>query len=75
MDNYRIYGLIIVKTARKLLMLDYGFSNTTFEPPDHVFALIPNMMSTFAQFNSKSHPTHLNVHKARKELNTITKLL
>jgi hypothetical protein len=57
MDNYRIYGLIIVKIARKLLVLDYGFSNTTFEPPNRVFTLIPNMMSTFAQFNLKSHPT------------------
>jgi hypothetical protein len=23
-DNYKIYGLIIVKTIKKLLMLDYG---------------------------------------------------
>jgi len=24
MDNYRIYGLIIIETAKNLLMLDYG---------------------------------------------------
>jgi hypothetical protein len=38
-DNYRIYGLIIVKTAKKLLMLDYGLSNATFETPNHAFTL------------------------------------
>jgi hypothetical protein len=37
-DNYRIYGLIIIKTSKKSLMLDYGFSNATFETPNHVFA-------------------------------------
>jgi hypothetical protein len=36
-DNYRIYGLIIVKLVKKLLMLNYGFSNTTFEPFNYVF--------------------------------------
>jgi len=36
-DNYRIYGLIIVKLVKKLLMLNYGFSNTTFEPLNYVF--------------------------------------
>jgi hypothetical protein len=36
-DNYRIYGLIIVKTAKKWLVLNYGFSNATFETPNHVF--------------------------------------
>jgi len=34
-DNYRIYGLIIVKNAKRLLVLDYGLSNATFEPPNH----------------------------------------
>jgi hypothetical protein len=38
-DSYRIYGLIIIKTTKKLLMLDYGLSNATFETPNHVFAL------------------------------------
>jgi hypothetical protein len=38
-DNYRIYGLIIVKTAKNLLVLDYGLLNATFETPNHVFAL------------------------------------
>jgi hypothetical protein len=38
-DNYRVYGLIIVKIAKKLLMLDYGLSNATFETPNHAFAL------------------------------------
>jgi hypothetical protein len=37
-DNYKIYGLIIVKTAKNLLMLDYGLSNATFEPPNHAFS-------------------------------------
>jgi hypothetical protein len=39
-DNYKIYGLIMVKTAKKLLMLDYGLSNTIFEPLNHALALI-----------------------------------
>jgi hypothetical protein len=38
-DNYRIYGLIIVKTAKKSLELDYGLLNATFETPNHTFAL------------------------------------
>jgi hypothetical protein len=38
-DNYKIYGLIIVKTAKKSLVLDYVFSNATFETPNHAFAL------------------------------------
>jgi hypothetical protein len=38
-DNYRTYGLIIVKTAKKPLVLDYGLSNTTFEPLNHAFIL------------------------------------
>jgi hypothetical protein len=37
-DNCRIYGLIIVKIAKKSLMLDYGLSNATFETPNHAFA-------------------------------------
>jgi hypothetical protein len=37
-DNYRIYGLIIVKTVKISLVLDYGLSNATFEIPNHVFA-------------------------------------
>jgi len=36
-DNYRIYGLIIVKIVKKLLMLDYGLSNATFETPNYAF--------------------------------------
>jgi len=36
-DNYRIYDVIIVKIVKKLLVLDYGFSNTIFEPPNHAF--------------------------------------
>jgi hypothetical protein len=42
-DNYRIYALIIVKIAKKSLVLDYGFSNATFEKPNHVFALNYNL--------------------------------
>jgi hypothetical protein len=37
-DNFRIYDLIIVKTAKKSLVLDYGLSNATFETPNHAFA-------------------------------------
>jgi hypothetical protein len=37
-DNYRIYGLIIVKITKKLLMLIFGLSNATFETPNHAFA-------------------------------------
>jgi hypothetical protein len=39
-DNYGIYGLIIVKIAKKSLVLDYGFSNATFETPNHVLAFM-----------------------------------
>jgi hypothetical protein len=42
-DNYRIYGLIIVKTTKKLLMLKYGLLNATFETSNHVFALNYNL--------------------------------
>jgi len=38
-DNYRIYGLIIVKNEKKLLVLDYGLSNATFETPKHAITL------------------------------------
>jgi hypothetical protein len=41
-DNYKIYDLIIVKTAKKSLVLDYGLSNATFETPNHAFALEAN---------------------------------
>jgi hypothetical protein len=37
-NNYRNYGLIIVKTAKKSLVLNYGLSNATFETPNHVCA-------------------------------------
>jgi hypothetical protein len=37
-DNYRIYGLIIVKITNTLLVLNYGFSNATFETSNHAFA-------------------------------------
>jgi hypothetical protein len=36
-DNYRIYGLIIFETAKKLIFLDYELSNTTFEALNHAF--------------------------------------
>jgi hypothetical protein len=38
-DNYRIYGLRIVKIAKKSLVLDYEFSNATFESLHHAFTL------------------------------------
>jgi len=38
-DNYRFYGLIIVKTTKTSLMLDYGLSNAIFDTPNHPFAL------------------------------------
>jgi hypothetical protein len=37
-DNYRIYGLIIVKFTKKSIMLYYGLSNATFETINHVSA-------------------------------------
>ncbi len=37
-DNCKIYGSTIVKIAKKSLMLDYGFSNATFETPNHDLA-------------------------------------
>jgi hypothetical protein len=43
-DNYRIYGLIIVKITKKLLMLNYGLSNATFKTPNHAFALQYDML-------------------------------
>jgi hypothetical protein len=46
-DNYEIYGLIIVKIAKKLLMLDYGLSNATFETPNHAFALCQTFEKIF----------------------------
>ncbi len=36
-DHYRIYGLVIVKIAKQSLVLDYGFSNATFETTNHAF--------------------------------------
>jgi hypothetical protein len=50
-DNYRIYGLIIVKIAKKSLMLDYGLSNATFETTDHAFA---HWLSSYALASSIS---------------------
>jgi hypothetical protein len=41
-NNYRIYGFKIVKTAKTLLMLDYGFSNATIGTLNHAFALPRN---------------------------------
>jgi hypothetical protein len=38
-DNYWIYSLKIIKTAKKKsLVLEYGLSNAIFEPLNHVFA-------------------------------------
>jgi hypothetical protein len=42
-DNCRIYGLIIVKTAKKSLVLNYGFSSATFETFNHVFAPLSSL--------------------------------
>jgi hypothetical protein len=39
-DNDMIYGLIIVKSVKKSLVLNYGFSHATFETLNHVFAHI-----------------------------------
>jgi hypothetical protein len=36
-DNCRIYGLIIDKTTKKSLVLNYGLSNATFETLNHAF--------------------------------------
>jgi hypothetical protein len=37
-DNYRIYGLIIIKIAKKSLVLNYGLSSVTFETLNPAFA-------------------------------------
>ncbi len=37
-DNYRIYGLIIIKSLKKK-SLDYELSNVTVVPLDHAFTL------------------------------------
>jgi len=37
-DNYKFYGLVIIKIAKKIVVLDYGLSNATFETPNHAFA-------------------------------------
>jgi hypothetical protein len=50
-DNYRIYGLIIVKIAKKLLKFDYGLSNATFEIANHAFA---HWLSSYALASSIS---------------------
>jgi hypothetical protein len=50
-NNYRIYGLIIVKTAKKSLVLDYGFSNATFETSNHAFALIRVYTISYSKTN------------------------
>jgi hypothetical protein len=38
--SFRNIGLIIVKTTKKLLVLDYGVSNVIFETFKHVLAPI-----------------------------------
>jgi beta-lactamase superfamily II metal-dependent hydrolase len=48
-DNYRIYGLIIIKITKKLLVLDYGLSNATFETPNHVFAPLLTTRGVFEE--------------------------
>jgi hypothetical protein len=46
-DNYKIYGLIIVETAKKSLVLDYELSNATFETPNHAFTLCQTFEKLF----------------------------
>jgi hypothetical protein len=36
-DNYKFYGLVIIKTTNFFVVLDYGLSNATFETPNHTF--------------------------------------
>jgi len=42
-DNYRIYGLIIVKITKKSLVLNYGLSNATFETLNHAFTPLSSL--------------------------------
>jgi hypothetical protein len=49
-DEYRIYGLIIVKIAKKITNLDYELSNTTFELPNDTFAQSPNVSKNVSSF-------------------------
>ncbi len=46
-DNYRIYGLIIVKTTKKLHMLNYALSNATFETLNTAFILCQTFEKLF----------------------------
>jgi hypothetical protein len=50
-DNYRIYGLIVVKIAKKSLVLDYRLSNAIFETPNHAFT---HSLSSYALASSIS---------------------
>jgi hypothetical protein len=36
-DNYKIYGLIIVKISKRSLVLDDALLNATFEKPNNAF--------------------------------------
>ncbi len=36
-DNYRTYGLIIVKIAKKIVSVRLWTLRCTFEPPNHAF--------------------------------------
>jgi hypothetical protein len=56
-DNYRIYGLIIVKTTKKSLVLDYGLSNATFETPNHAFALLKLWQQQHRKMSNKETTT------------------
>jgi hypothetical protein len=52
-DNYKIYGLIIVKTPKKSLVLDYRLSNATFETPNHASAHWLSLQIVVCVFFSK----------------------
>jgi hypothetical protein len=41
----------MVKTVKKSLMIDYAFSNITFEPPNHVFTHAPRVVKGLKIFN------------------------
>jgi hypothetical protein len=73
-----MYGLIIMKTTKKSLMLDYGLSNATFETPNHVFALEadkPNLNIVIRQLNKKDtkfqHQTQIYFLGLSKKKRTI----
>jgi hypothetical protein len=65
-DNYRIYALIIVKTTKKLLLLNYGLSNATFETPNHGFTQIEVVLGLASPSKTHYRLTQKKLEKLKK---------